>query len=65
MVWDSFKKSTITILVIYKMATMIRSCLDNGDFSSLDKNELENSGILGNLIYSTIFSLVYTGYFNI
>lgn len=40
------------------------SYLDNSNYSSLDKDELEDSGILGNFIYQTIFSLVHIHYLN-
>lgn len=64
MVQDSFKKSAITMLVIYKMAAMIISYLNDSNYSFSDEDESENSGILGNLIYQTIFSLMHTCYLN-
>ena len=43
---------------------MIMSYLDDTDYSSLDEDELEESGILGDLIYRTIISLLHTRYLN-
>lgn len=64
MVRDGFKESAITLLVVYKVATMIMSYLDDTDCSSSDEEELEESGILGDPIYQTIISLVHTRYLN-
>lgn len=64
MVRDGFKESAITMLVVYKMAAMIMSYLDDSDYSSSDEDESGNSCILGDPIYRTIFSLVHTRYLN-
>lgn len=39
------------MLVVYKVAAMIMSYLDDSNYFSLDEDEWEDSGILGNLIY--------------
>lgn len=64
MVRDGFKESAIAMLVVYKVAAMSMNYLDNSNYSSSDEDELEDSGILGDLIYRIIFSLVYTRYLN-
>lgn len=64
MVWDSFNENAIIMLVVYKMAAIIMSYLDNSNYFFLDKNESKNNSILGDFIYWTIFSLIYTCYFN-
>ncbi len=45
MVRNGFKESAITKLVVYKVAAMIISYLDDTDYSSSDDDELEESGI--------------------
>ena len=64
MVRNGFKESAITKLVVYKVAAMIMSYLDDTDYSSSDEDELEESGILGDSIYRTIISLLHTRYLN-
>ncbi len=64
MVQNSFKEIAITKLFVYKVAVMIMSYLDDTDYSSSDEDELKESGILGDLIYRTIISLLHTRYLN-
>lgn len=52
------------MLIVYKVAAMINSYLDDTNYSFSDKYELEHSGILGDLIYQTIIGLIYTCYLN-
>lgn len=47
-------------MVVYKIATMIINYLDNSNYFSLNEDEVEDKNILDDLIYQTIFSLVYT-----
>ncbi len=61
---NGFKESAITKLVVYKVAAMIMSYLDDTDYSSSDEDELKDSGILDDLIYRTIISLLHTRYLN-
>lgn len=64
MVRDGFKKSAITLLIVHKVATIIMSYLDDVDYSSSDEEETKESGILGDPVYRTIFSLIHTCYLN-
>ncbi len=64
MMRNGFKESAITKLVVYKVAAMIMSYLIDTDYSSSDKDDLEESGILSDPIYRTIISLLHTCYFN-
>ncbi len=64
MVQNGFKKCAITKLVVYKVAAMIMSYLDDTNYSSSDKDELEESDILDDHIYRTIISLLHTRYLN-
>ena len=64
MVRNGSKEIAITMLVIYKLAAMIMSYLDDTDYSSSDEDELEESGIMDDHIYQTIISLLHTRYLN-
>lgn len=60
MILECFKKSTITILVVYEVVIMIINYLDDSNYSSFDEDEVEDKGILDDFIYQTIFNLVHT-----
>ncbi len=47
------------------MASIIISYRDDTDYYFLDEDKSEDNGILGDLIYRTIISLIYTCYLNI
>ncbi len=46
------------------MSAIIMSYWDDTDYSSSDKNELQDSEIFGDSIHQTIINLIYICYFN-